>query len=193
MQRTRRATAAPVVIALAGLATLTLACASARSAAGTPDMTPAVLVDESGHVYRTTDAPAAMRFPTSPDSTFRAVVAAFTALGLEPSAVDPAGRIVSRQRMVFRSRFQGERLSSIFDCGVGQFGPRADEGRILADITTRVVASGAGSSVSTMIKASLTPNDGVARDPVRCVSNGRIEEQLRREVTINLGLRYEKS
>lgn len=191
--RTMSPTFAAPVVALAGLTIFAFGCASRPSAAATPDMTPAVLVDENGRVYRTTDGPAAMRFPTAPDSTFRAVVAGYAALGFEPTTVDAAGRIVARQRMVFRSRFQGQPLSTVFDCGAGQFGSRADEGRILADITTRVIASGGGSSVSTMIQASLTPNDGVARDPIRCVSNGRIEEQLRREVTINLGLPYEKS
>jgi hypothetical protein len=180
-------------IALAALTALAPACARAPSAAATPGMTPTVLIDEKGQVYRTNDGPAAIRFPTSPDSTFQAVVAGYTALGLEPTTVDPAGRVVARQRMMLRSRFKGERLSAVFDCGDGQFGPRADEGRILADIVTHVVPAGSGSSVSTMIQAALTPNDGVARDPIRCVSNGRIEEQLRREVSLRLGIPYERS
>ena len=192
MRISTRAMASPTIIALAGLAALATACASAPSASTTPDMTPAVLVDENGRVYRTTDGPAAAHFPTPADSTFRAVVAGYTAIGLEPTTVDPVGRIVARQRIVLRSRFQGQPLSAVFDCGAGQFGPRADQGRILADFTTRVVAVGDGSSVSTMIEAALTPNDGVARDPIRCVSNGRIEEQLRREVSLHLGVRYEK-
>ena len=193
MRRMRRTIASARRALLALAAAYTAGCASTSTSTAAPGMTPAVLIDEHGQVYRTTDGPATMRFPTSPESTFRAVVAGFIALGLEPSAVDPARGIVARQRMVFRSRFQGRPLSSIFDCGDGQFGSRADEGRILADITTRVVPSGPGSSVSTTIQASLTPNDGVARDPLRCVSNGSIEEQLRREVTINLGLPYERS
>lgn len=77
--------------------------------------------------------------------------------------------------------------------GAGQFGPRAVQGRIFADITTRVIASGTGSSISTMIQASLTPNDGASRDPIRCVSHGKLEEGLRREVTLSLGLPDERS
>jgi hypothetical protein len=181
-----------LAIALAGLMALAAACASARSAVATPDMTPTVLIDESGRVLRTSDGPISVSFPTSPDSTFRAVVAGYTALGLELTTVDPAGRLVARQGMMFRSRFQGEALSATFDCGVGMFGPRAAEGRILADISTHVVPNRGGVSVSTMIKARLAPNDGNARDPIRCVSTGRIEDQLRREVSLSLGIPYQK-
>ena len=192
----RRSTPAIHWIARAVLAlatALTAGCARASASAAAPDLSPAVLVDENGRVYRTTDGPAAIAFPTPPDSTFRAVVAGYTALGIEPAIVDPSGRIVARQHLLLRSRFQGQPLSAFFDCGAGMVGQRADQGRIFADITTRVIASGTGSSVSTMIQASLTPNDGASRDPIRCVSRGRIEEQLRREVTLTLGLPYEKS
>lgn len=177
----------------AATAILAAACATASVPSSAPNTTPEVLIDQNGRVYRTTDAPAAASFATPPDSTFRAVVAAYATLGLEATTIDPAGRVVARQHMLFRSRFQGEPLSAIFDCGAGQFGPRADQGRIFADITTRVIASGTGSSVSTMIQASLTPNDGASRDPIRCVSHGKLEERLRREVTLNLGLPYERS
>jgi hypothetical protein len=165
-------------------------CASAPKAA--PDTTPEVLIDQSGRVYRTTDPPTEMAFTTSPDSTFRAVSAAYTALGIEPSSVDAAGRVVARQHMILRSRFAGKPLSSSFDCGAGQFGPRADQGRITADIVSRVVGTGSGSTVETTIQAALTPNDGASRDPIRCVSHGGIEESLRREISMQLGVPYEK-
>lgn len=178
---------------LALAAAVITACATTSTSAAAPNTTPEVLVDQDGRVYRTTDAPTATSFETPPDSTFKAVVAAYTTLGFAPSTIDPAGRVVGRQHMLLRSRFQGEPLSAVFDCGADQFGPRADQGRITADITTRVIASGTGSSMSTMIQASLMPNDGASRDPVRCGSHGRIEERLRREVTLNLGLPYQKS
>jgi hypothetical protein len=174
------------------LAALTAACATASTPSATPNTTPEVLIDQNGRVYRTTDSPTAVSFPTPADSTFKALVSAYTTLGFEPTTIDPSSRVVARQHMLFRSRFQGEPLSAIFDCGAGQFGPRADQGRIYADLTTSVVPSGSGSSVSTTIQASLTPNDGVSRDPIRCVSHGRIEERLRREATLKLGLPYER-
>lgn len=197
MRRSKRATLSTARVAQAVAATvamsLTTACVATSTSAAAPNTTPQVLVDQDGRVYRTTDAPTAVGFVTPPDSTFKAVVAAYTALGLEPSTIDPAARVVARQHLLLRSRFQGEPLSAVFDCGAGQLGPRADQGRISADITTRIIASGSGSSMSTMIQASLMPNDGASRDPIRCVSHGRIEERLRREVTLNLGLPYEKS
>lgn len=165
-------------------------CASGGAPNGAPDTTPAVLVDQNGRIYRTTEGPATASFPTSPDSTFRALVAAYDTLGFQPTTIDPAQRIVAQQHLVLRSRFQGQPLSAAFDCGDGQFGPRADNGRITADITSRVVAAGSGSAVSTTIDASLVPNDGVSRDPIRCVSHGGIEEKLRREVSIELGVPF---
>ena len=188
-----RAIPAPVNAALVLVAAFTTACATTSTPNAAPNTTPEVLIDQNGRVYRTTDSPSAVSFVTPADSTFKAVVAGYTTLGFEPTTVDPAARVVARQHMLFRSRFQGEPLSALFDCGAGHFGPRADQGRIYADIVTRVAAAGTGSSVATTIQASLTPNDGVSRDPIRCVSHGKIEERLRREVTLQLGLPYERS
>ena len=134
MRNSFRAMRSPAVVALA----FATACATAAASSAAPDTTPEVLVDQNGRVYRTTDAPTAASFPTPPDSTFKAVVAAYTALGFEPMSVDPAQRLVSRQHLALRSRFQGKALSAVFDCGNGQLGPRADQGRILADISSRV-------------------------------------------------------
>lgn len=186
-----RASTRVVSPALAAVAFLA-GCATARAPSASPDMTPQVLIDENGKVYRTTDAPAATSFEAPPDTTFKAAVAAYTALGIEPTSVDASQRTVSRQRLLLRSRFQGKPLSTAFDCGNGQFGPRADEGRIVADITSHVAPSGSGSTLTTTIQATLTPNDGASRDPIRCVSNGGIEEKLRHEVSTRLGITYER-
>lgn len=168
------------------VACLTACVAAPKPGAATPDMTPTVLIDENGRVYRTTDVAARASFTASADSTFRAVIASYSALGIEPSFVDPEQRMVIRQHMLFRDKFQGRRLSEFFDCGTGQFGPRADDGRVLADVTSRVAPNGAGAMLTTTIEASLTANDGVARDRIRCVSHGTIEEQLRREASNRL-------
>lgn len=179
-------TATPARCLTAVIALVVSACASTQKAA--PDTNPAVLIDQNGRVYRTTESATAATFAASPDSTFRAVVAAYNALGIEPSLVDAPGRVVARQHFVLRSRFRGKPLSSAFDCGNGQTGPRADQGRITADLTSRITGTGSGSAVSTTIDASLVPNDGVSRDPIRCVSHGGIEESLRKEVSMQLGL-----
>lgn len=168
------------------VACLTACVAAPKPGAATPDMAPTVLIDENGRVYRTTDVAARASFTASADSTFRAVIASYSALGIEPSFVDPEQRMVIRQHMLFRDKFQGRRLSEFFDCGTGQFGPRADDGRVLADVTSRVAPNGAGAMLTTTIEASLTANDGVARDRIRCVSHGTIEEQLRREASNRL-------
>jgi hypothetical protein len=191
--RTSIATSPIAVVALA----LVVGCATASTPNGASNSAPEVLIDQTGRVYRTTDAASTSSYPISADSTFAATVAAYTALGIEPSAVDASQRVVSRQGLLLRSKFQGERLSSAFDCGNGQFGPRADDGRILADVSSHVSSqvgsNGTQSTVTTTIQASLTPNDGVSRDPIRCVSNGGIEEKLRRETSIRLGVPYQRN
>jgi len=177
--------------AAAALAVAT-ACATTAVPSATSNTTPEVLVDERGQVYRTTDGPTAASFPTPPDSTFKALVASYTAIGIDPMTIDPQQRIVSRQGMIFRTRFQGRPLSAAFDCGNGQFGPRADDGRIRANITSQVIGTGTGSSMTTTVEATLTVNDGASRDPIRCVSHGGIEEALRREMSNRLGIPYER-
>ena len=175
------------------VAVLAACGAPPRPGTATPDMTPTVLIDENGRVYRTTDVAATATFTASADSTFRAVVASYSALGVEPSFVDAGARTVIRQHMLFRGKFQGRRLSEFFDCGTGQFGPRADDGRVLAEIVSRVAPDGAGAMLTTTIEASFTANDGVARDRIRCVSHGAIEEQLRRETSTRLGIRTDRN
>ena len=172
---------------------LVVGCATVPPSNSPPNSSPEVLIDETGRVYRTTDIATKASFTTSADSTFRALVGAYSALGIEPTRIDPAERIVGRQALVVRRQFQGERLSSMFDCGRNEFGPRADDGRIVVDITSRTTASGTGAMVSTTVQAAFTANDGVSRDPVRCVSNGRIEERLRRETSIRLGVPYQNN
>lgn len=172
--------------------TLGAACATAPVTSATSNTTPDVLVDEHGQVYRTTAGPTIASFPTPPDSTFKALVAGYSAVGIEPTSVDPQQRIVTRQGMIFRTRFQGRPLSAAFDCGIGQFGPRADDGHIRANITSQVIGTGSGSSVTTTIDGTLTVNDGVSRDPIRCVSHGGIEEALRHEASNRLGIHYER-
>lgn len=178
----------PAAAALA----LATACATTSVPSATPNTTPEVLVDARGQVYRTTEGPTAASFATPPDSTFKALVASYAAIGIEPTSVDQSQRVVRRQAMDFRTRFQGKPLSAAFDCGTGQFGPRADDGRIRANITSQVIGTGTGSSVTTMIEGTLTVNDGVSRDPIRCVSRGAIEVVLYREASIRLGIPYER-
>ena len=180
-------TGAAITVAIAG------ACATSSSRAAAPASTPEVLVDQDGRVYRTTEAAAIVNFSVSADSTFNALVEAYRALGIEPSVVDPARRVVGRQGLMLRGRFQGDRLSSAFDCGNGQVGPRADDGRIRADITSTVAPAGTGAAVTTTVQASLTPNDGASGDPIRCASNGGLEEKLRRETSLRLGIPYQRS
>ena len=171
---------------------LVAACASAPISNAPAESSPEVLIDESGRSYRTTEVPTTAAYPASPDSTFRAVVDAYTALGIEPSRIDPAERIVGRQGLVVRRQFQGERLSSMFDCGRNEFGPRADDGRIILEIISRTVPNGSGATVTTSVQGAFTANDGVSRDPVRCTSNGRLEEMLRRQTSLRLGVAYQK-
>lgn len=169
---------------------LSTGCASAgapATASGTATH-PEVLTDEHGNVIRTTDAAAAISINASPAEVLRAVAVGFEAAGIPADVVDPAQQIVARSSITVSRQLKGERLSAFFDCGQGQFGPRADDGRVTMAVTSRVIGSAAPVTVTTRIEASLMPNGGASSSRIRCGSRGILEERIRREAFRQLGL-----
>jgi hypothetical protein len=150
--------------------------------------TPEVVTDGHGNVIRTVDAAASVSINAAPADVQRALVAAYESVGLAPDIVDPTSQVVSRSAVAFSRTLQGERLSSLFDCGQGQFGPRADDGRVTVVMTSRVAGSAAPVRVNTQVDASVVSNEGASTGRVRCGSRGILEERIRRAVFTQLGL-----
>ena len=171
------------------LAALCAACATT----GTPGPTsaassPEVLTDGHGNVIRTVDAAASTTVNAAPANVVRALAEAYEVVGLAADVVDPARQVVSRSAIAFSRTLKGERLSTLFDCGQGQFGPRADDGRVTVTVSSRVAGAAAPVTVNTQVEASVMPNDGASSSRVRCGSRGLLEERIRRLTLEHLGL-----
>lgn len=177
----------PALALLSALA----ACATApgtTASTGAPVTNPTVMIDANGKVIRTSDMGTATSVTAGPAETLRAFAAAYDSVGIHPDIVDPARQLVSRSTMTVSRTLNGARLSTLFDCGEGMSGSRADLGRVTFSITSRVVGTASPVDVSTWIDASVMANDGAAASSVRCGSRGAIEEQIRRVAFRQLGI-----
>lgn len=172
------------------LAALCAACATTGGMSG-PSSTasaPEVATDDHGNVIRTIDAAASTNMNAAPAEVVRALAEAYTVIGVAADIVDAGRQVVARTPIAFSRRLKGERLSALFDCGQGQFGPRADDGRVTVSVSSRVTGASAPVRVSTQVEASLMPNDGASSSRVRCGSRGVLEERIRRVTLQHLGL-----
>lgn len=172
------------LLALCGACGSTVASTARAPSATTRD----VLTDENGRVMRTVDLAATATIDANPADVVRALAASYEAVGIPANVVDPAQQLVSRTSMTLSRALRGDRLSVLFDCGQGQFGPRADDGRVTLGIASRVSGSAAPVSLTTRVDAALMPNDGAASSRIHCGSRGIIEERIRREVYRQLGI-----
>ena len=177
-------------LSLLALLVLCAACASTPASAGSvaTAAAPEVLVDPYGNVERTVDLAATTTIAASPADVVRALAAAYESIGIPADLVDPAQQLVARSKATVSRNVRGERLSVLFDCGQGQFGPRADDGRVTFSVASRVAGTAAPVNVTTRVEASLQANDGAASGRVRCASRGVLEERIRRQVLAQLGI-----
>lgn len=166
------------------------ACATTSASAGSvaTAAAPAVLTDPYGNVERTVDLAATATVAAKPADVVRALAAAYESLGIAADLVDSAQQLVARGKATVSRNLGGERLSVLFDCGQGQFGPRADDGRVTFSVASRVAGTAAPVNLTTRVEASVMPNDGAASGRIRCGSRGVLEERIRRHVYTQLGL-----
>jgi hypothetical protein len=122
--------------------------------------------------------------PAAPAAVFRVLPAAFTAVGMEPTAMVAAERRVALVDGRFRRRLGKERLSRYVSCGTGMTGaPNADEYEVRLTVNSRVApAAGdtARSALATLVTAYARPATG-STDPITCSSTGALESQLAAE------------
>ena len=180
-----RRLALPTVIL--GLCT---ACAAATGSGGTPapNNNPVVLVDEYGRTYRSSQSGTEASFEAPLDSVWNAVMAAYSALEMEATTVDKPGGTIARNRLVARRMFNGTRLSKFFNCGDDMVsGPNADNGEVTASVVSRLLPTGDGTTVSTMVTANIRLYTGASGNPIRCGSTGELEERLRKAIATQLG------
>ncbi|HEX2778264.1 MAG TPA: hypothetical protein VHM30_02120 [Gemmatimonadaceae bacterium] len=119
----------------------------------------------------TTEGAVATHVTAAADTTFAAVTAVYTELGIQPDLLVPAERRIRRN-------FAGEPATGFFDCGTGVTGPRAATGRLSVNIATTVLPAGRGADVATIVSASVQPGDGTSTASLSCASTGRLEHRI---------------
>ena len=181
----RRRAARIAVLAL--LATAGAACASTPSATEEHHL----IVDADRDVYRQTDNGIAASFDAPRDAVWKAVVGAYSDIGLLPDAADTALWAVSRSKVVMRNVYKGTRVSRLFSCGETATGSsQADNGQVIVNIRSQLATpatSGTAIRVSTLVDAWLIPDGGTSSNALHCGSTGLLEAQLNKAIATRLG------
>jgi guanyl-specific ribonuclease Sa len=121
----------------------------------------------------------------TPAKAFAVLPTVFEALGLPfNTAISDAGTFGAREMRMPR-RLGKTPLSYYVDCGTSATGtPNADQYAVSMTVLSRVVAAPAGgSTVSTQLVATARPIT-VSGNPVRCSSNGRLEQAINRRLIL---------
>jgi hypothetical protein len=178
---------------LVSIALATSACVVAVATVGCASMPPAternsVTVDEDRHVFRSTDNGIKATFDAPRDSVWRALVGAYTDLGLVPELADTSTWVVARMKIPMRRVYNGARTSLLFSCGESATGSaNADNGQIVASARSQIVATGTSTRVSTMVDAYVIPDGGTSSNALHCGSTGEMEARLHKAVAARLG------
>jgi hypothetical protein len=181
------------LVALAATLAGTAACASRRA----PDARPPVIVvlDERegrlsaalGRHVTVDDRPIADSLAAAPDRAHRALVAAYSGLGIPDVIANPTTGLVAIAEHRVRGTFARERPSRFLSCGTTLTGPRADEDLVLLTVVSRLRPAGpAASIVETRVVATSTDTRGTgARQP--CTTTGQLEARLHQAAKEALG------
>jgi hypothetical protein len=165
-----------------------LSCATAGSHPGPGVAAPSdrvVLVDDAGQTYRTSVAPNAKASIAAPATrAFDATRAAFEALGIPVASADPAaGQVTSGNFWKMRSLGKTP-LSVYLECGRTATGAISEMYRVYLTVTSVVRPDGqASSQLETSVTAYARNIEGTSSAQVACGTTGRLEEQLRQDVT----------
>lgn len=174
---------ATVVSALA-LVALAGACASAPSASERHT----TIIDQARNVTHTTDNGVKVNVDAPRDSVWKALLGAYTDIGLLPDVADASTGAVGATRIPMRGVYRGMRTSTLFSCGVTATGAeQADVGQIVANVSSQLTGDASGSTVSTMVDAYVIPDGGTSSNSLHCGSTGEIESRLHKAVSTRLG------
>ena len=171
--------------ALAAAALLVLAgCASTPSASEEHH----VVVDAARDVYRQTEQGVPILFTASRDDVWKALVAAYSDIGLLPDAADTSLWAVGRSKIVMRGVYKGSRTSALFSCGETATGTsQADVGQVIANMRSQITDAGTSTRVSTLVDAWVIPDGGTSSNALHCGSTGLLELKLHKAIATRLG------
>ncbi len=160
------------------------ACASTQSATEEHHN----VVDAGRNVYREQDNGVSTSFAAPRSDVWRAVVGAYSDIGLLPDAADTSIWAVSRSKVVMRNVYNGTRLSRLFSCGeTATGGSLADNGQVIANVRSQLASSATGTRVATLVDAWLIPDGGTSSNALHCGSTGLLEAQLSKAIATRLG------
>jgi hypothetical protein len=167
------------VLALVGLACA--ACAtSTRPEAQSSEQTVRV-VGASGTVTLATTPTARPRIVTleTPlDAVWRALPAAYAAMGIEIAQRDAGRGIIGNPGFRARRRLGDTSLARYLDCGTSQGGQSAETYEVHFSVLTELTTDPQGRTViSTNVDATARPVN-FPGDPVRCLSRGELENRI---------------
>lgn len=164
------------VLAVAG-------CASSHSAAERH----ATVIDQARNVTHTTDNGVRINIEAPRDSVWKALLGAYTDIGLLPDVADESTGAVGATRIPMRGVYRGMRTSALFSCGETPTGAeQADGGQIVANMSSQLSGTATASTVSTMVDAYVIPDGGTSSNALHCGSTGEIETQLQKALNKRL-------
>ena len=172
-------------------AAATLVSLGSTGCASTPSATEEhhVVVDADRDVYRQTEQGVPIIFDAPRDAVWKALVGAYSDIGLLPDAADTSMWAVSRSKIIMRGAYKGSRTSSLFSCGETATGSsQADVGQVIANMRSQITNAGASTRVSTLVDAWVIPDGGTSSNALHCGSLGILEAKLHKAVAARLGL-----
>jgi hypothetical protein len=132
------------------------------------------------------DRPVPDSLPAPPDRAHKALVAAYSSLGVPDVIVNPGAGLVAIAEHRVRGSLAGQRPSRFISCGTTLTGPRADEDLVVLTAVSRVAAAGSGSVVETRVVATSTDSRGTGARQA-CTSTGQLEIRLHQAARAALG------
>ena len=160
-------------------------CASAPSATEEHH----VVVDADRDVHRQTGQGVPIIFDAPRDAVWKALVGAYSDIGLLPDAADTSMWAVSRSKIIMRGSYEGSRTSALFSCGETATGTsQADVGQVIANMRSQITNAGTSTRVATLVDAWVIPDGGTSSNALHCGSTGILEAKLHKAVAARLGL-----
>ena len=172
---------------------LTSGCASSNTPNPDSARDRILVVDSQGRVMRqsTADERSRVTFSAPIDQVWRALVASYGDLGINPTVADPATGRYGNLGFVVPSRLQGKPVGHFFDCGSTMTGSLVDVGQVTAVVvTTLSTLPGGTTSAETRVTGTLRRNDGASSDQIVCASTGAIENYLRGAIELRLAVTH---
>lgn len=182
-------------VSVAAAVLLAVSCTSGGGS-GASQPGPIVVLDEReaalyeaiGERVISDDLTVTSAIAASPDQVYRALVVAYSELGLPATVINPTTGLVASTARRMSVRLRDTRLSRYLSCGETMTGPRADQDRVVLSLVSRAKPDGSGGTrLETTLVATATDVGGT-NTRLPCTTTGELESRMHRSVKTALGL-----